>query len=66
MRKQLKNTATLSFVLCNNSVNTDGSVLLANWWPTDDDFIYERILHRTLQASDCRFALSSDYKQTLH
>jgi len=63
--KQLKNTATLSFALCNSSDSTDGSMVLANWWPTDDDFMYERILHRTLHASDCRFASSSDYTQTV-
>jgi len=39
-------------------------VLLANWWPTDDAFMYERILHKTSQVTDCRAALSSDYKQT--
>ena len=65
MHEQLKNTATLSFALCNNSDNTDGSVVLANWWPTDEDFMYDRILHRTLHVSDCRFASSSDYKQTV-
>jgi len=57
-------TSTLSFTLCNSSDNTDESVVLANWCPTDDDFMYERILQRTSQVTDSMDASTSDYKQT--
>ena len=53
--------ATLSLTLCSRSNNTDGSVVLANWWPTDNDFMWLRILLRTLIVTDCRAVLSSDY-----
>ena len=58
-------SSTISLTLCNSSDNTDGSMVLAKWWPTDDDFMYDRILHRTLVATDSSTASSSDYKQTV-
>ena len=57
--------ATLSLTLCSSSDNTDGSVLLANWWPTDEDFMWVRILPRMLTVTDCSTVSSSDYKHAV-
>jgi len=58
----VKDTATLSFALCNNSDNADGSVVLAKWWPMDEDFMYDKTLYRTVHVRDCTSAVSSAYK----